>query len=374
MRVLFSFLPHWSHFAPMVPLASVLQARGHDVLVSAPADLAPRITGAGLSHVPVLDELDVASLAGFGPRGEKLPEPSTMSGKLTREGRGFGRASRLLLEPTGRLLDTWRPDLVVTDVVEFGARIAAARRDIPVVLHEWGMPIPAEIPPASREELADELAAADVDHPALTIQARPAELYGATPDVQRMRFIPFNGTGSLPLWTLRPSGRPRVCLTSGNTAGNSPRAAGRLAETARRLIGDGFEVLLAVGHRVRPDLPELPDDVRLIGWLPLGKILPTCDALVHHGGSGSTMTALALGVPQVAMSLFTDEFGYAGDVARLGVGVALTTGTTDPGDVADTCAKLVAEPAYRQRAAQVRAGIEAQPSPVEVAGIVERLL
>ena len=373
MRILFSFLPHWSHFAPMVPLAAVLQARGHDVLVSAPADLAPRITGTGLSCVPVCDELDVASLVGSDSRGMPIPEPPTMSGRRAREGRGFGRASRLLLEPSAEVLDAVRPDLVVTDVVEFGVRVAATRRDIPVVLHEWGMPIPSEILHAAREELADELAAVDVDRPALTIQIRPAELYGAAA-VQRMRFVPFNGTGSLPLWTLRSSGRPRVCLTSGNTAGNSPRAADQLAETARRLVGDGFEVLLAVGHRVQPELPDLPDDVRLTGWLPLGKILPTCAALVHHGGSGSTMTALAHGVPQVAMSLFTDEFGYGGDVARLGVGVALTSGVAEPADVADACAKVVAEPAYLDRAAEVRAGIEAQPSPVEVAGIVERLL
>ena len=374
MRVLFGFLPHWSHFAPMVPLAAVLQAQGHDVIVAAPQSLGDLVTSTGMCHVPLLDHLDMRVMIGFDDDGVEVPDPPALSDKLVREGQGFARASLAMLDPTERLMDEWRPDLVVSDPAAFGVRIAAARRSLPVVLHEWGMPIPKEITDATQKELVAELAEVDVHSPALTIETRPSALSDeSVPNRQRMRFVPFNGSASLPLWSLQKPDRPRVCLTFGSTLGSGPQTAKPVRALAKALTDQGFEVLLAIGNAGGAESLQLPDGVRLVGWLPLSKVLPTCGAVLHHGGSGSTLTAMALAVPQIAMPMFADQFANARWVNRLGVGYGLE-GAIEPLDIVAACTTLVDDGEYRERAREVQADIERQPSPVEVAAILEKLV
>ena len=56
---------------------------------------------------------------------------------------------------------------------------------------------------------------------------------------------------------------------------------------------------------------------------PLSSILPTCSAIVHHGGAGTALTALALGVFQLVIPQFADQPANATVVAARGVGLAL---------------------------------------------------
>jgi hypothetical protein len=43
----------------------------------------------------------------------------------------------------------------------------------------------------------------------------------------------------------------------------------------------------------------LPRNVRATGYLPLDLVLPSCSAVVHHGGGGTFTTAVAERVPQL---------------------------------------------------------------------------
>jgi len=60
------------------------------------------------------------------------------------------------------------------------------------------------------------------------------------------------------------------------------------------------------------DLPErLPDTIGAFPFLPLGKILPSCRAIVHHGGIGTLGQALKAGVPQLIRPRAYDQFDNA---------------------------------------------------------------
>ncbi|MFC7614029.1 glycosyltransferase [Actinokineospora soli] len=50
-------------------------------------------------------------------------------------------------------------------------------------------------------------------------------------------------------------------------------------------------------------------------WLPLDTVLSHCRVLAHHGGSGTTFSALAAGVPQLVMPHMTDQPDNAALVA-----------------------------------------------------------
>ena len=60
------------------------------------------------------------------------------------------------------------------------------------------------------------------------------------------------------------------------------------------------------------DLPErLPDTIGAFPFLPLGKILPSCRAIVHHGGIGTLGQALKAGIPQLIRPRAYDQFDNA---------------------------------------------------------------
>jgi len=56
------------------------------------------------------------------------------------------------------------------------------------------------------------------------------------------------------------------------------------------------------------DIPEeLPEYIFACNFLPLGKILPRCSAIVHHGGIGTLAQAAKAGIPQLIRPLAFDQ-------------------------------------------------------------------
>ena len=88
--------------------------------------------------------------------------------------------------------------------------------------------------------------------------------------------------------------------------------------------------------------------------------MPYASAAVTHGGSGSTLTALAAGVPLAVVPLFVDGPANAGRVAELGAGIAVE----DPGELGHAVAELLSDAGYRAGARAVAEEIRALP-PVE---------
>ena len=65
---------------------------------------------------------------------------------------------------------------------------------------------------------------------------------------------------------------------------------------------------------------ELPDDIYCIEFDPHDWLFPQMQAVVHHGGSGSTGAGLKSGVPSFAVPFFADQYFWGDRLARLGVG------------------------------------------------------
>ncbi|CAM5717085.1 hypothetical protein SVIOM342S_07858 [Streptomyces violaceorubidus] len=74
--------------------------------------------------------------------------------------------------------------------------------------------------------------------------------------------------------------------------------------------GLDIEVVATLGAEERRLLTHVPDNVRLVDHVPL-HALPSCAAIVHHGGAGTWSTALAKGVPQIAMGWIWDAIERA---------------------------------------------------------------
>ena len=121
-------------------------------------------------------------------------------------------------------------------------------------------------------------------------------------------------------------------------------------------------MLLTIGDRRDPaELGTLPPSVRVERWMPQAGVMAHASAMVGHGGSGSTLMALAAGVPLALVPLFVDGPTNARRVAELGAGIALERG---PDELAGAVAELLMDPGHRAAASAVAAEIRALP-PVE---------
>ena len=93
-----------------------------------------------------------------------------------------------------------------------------------------------------------------------------------------------------------------------------------------------MRVLLTVGRELDLDaLPPAPENVRVERWVPQQDVLGHAAAAVVHGGSGSTLGAIAAGVPLVVVPLFADQPQNARRVAEVGAGLAVEPNREDVG-------------------------------------------
>ncbi|MCW6008128.1 DUF1205 domain-containing protein [Micromonospora sp. CPCC 205371] len=188
----------------------------------------------------------------------------------------------------------------------------------------------------------------------------------AAPDQWLMRYVPYNDSRVVPDWLTTSPPRPRVCLTMGSVMpayGGVTVLAGLLAGLADLDV----EIVLVLGDEVAGELGTVPGNVRVAGWVPLDVMLPSCAAIVHHGGAGTALTALARGVPQIVVARGADRPMNAAAVAARGVGVALDPATCTPDVLRDELIRLLADDGVRKTARGVSEEIAAQPSPARIA-------
>jgi UDP:flavonoid glycosyltransferase YjiC (YdhE family) len=372
VRVLFTTAPLSGHFFPLVPLAWACRSLGHEVLVATSDSYLPTVLRSGLpvtSSGPAADFVDLAKdAAGHSPVQRRQAHGRVLSGIAARN-----------LPGLASIVTSWRPDVVVSERAEFAGPIAAAAYGVPRVELRWGVAPLVEFRAAAATQLEPDLTAFGLDAlpgPDRVVSPWPRSL--RLPHAVRdesIRYVPYNGDAHIPQWLLAPRTRPRVCITLGtllprlNTGGAWDVVVGALDLLPQADI----EVVIAVDDDVVATWPQLPASVTHVGRMPLSEVLAGCDAVLHHGGQGSSLTALAVGCPQLVFPQFDDHFDNADAVVRAGAGARLLPAELTPWSLAKNTLDLIESVHFRQSADAVAAEIAAQPSPVAVVGLLEEL-
>jgi MGT family glycosyltransferase len=134
------------------------------------------------------------------------------------------------------------------------------------------------------------------------------------------------------------------------------------------------DVVATVGPHVSPDeFQPLPENVRIEEYMPQSQVLPHCDAVVSHGGSGSVLGALAHGLPSVLLPMGADQPLNAARCEELGVARVLDAVRATPEAIRESVSIVLSGPSYRVAAELLRDEIARLPEPAQAVTLIERL-
>jgi UDP:flavonoid glycosyltransferase YjiC (YdhE family) len=345
---------------PCATVGVELQRRGHDVHMAVPPNLLGFVESAGLAGVaygPDSQE-QISDLADFVHPGVKRQNPIS----LLRAGRDLfiegwadmGRTLAALADGADLLVTGQTYHGVVANVAEY--------YDIPLVgVHHFpmrvngrlGLPsIPAptplvrstmraiwwlygqitrEVEDAQRRELGLPRTTASATRRILEggwleIQAYDevcfpglaAEWNGRRPFVGALTMqLPTEADDEVASWIA--AGKPPIYFGFGSTPVQTPDETVAMITTACAELGE--RALIFSGGSGSASLPQ-SDQVKLVGLVNYAAVFPTCRAVVHHGGAGTTAACLRAGVPMLILWDVADQPLWAAQVKRLKVGSA----------------------------------------------------
>lgn len=384
-RVLISCVPGFGHLQPLLPLASALSETGHDVAIATGPDLRPRAEAAGFCAFDAGLGIGAAfeRLARLFPDAEyRRLEPLEIVGWYLPHLFGEVLAPAMLadLEP---LVQNWRPDVIVHDTWEFAGPIAAASAGIVSVSHTLGLrhtdrdlrAVAAAVAPLWRQRGLDPDPSAglmrhlclDTTPPSL----QPFEAGHIDDSIRPLRPIaqpPLPGE-RLPTWIEHRRGVPLVYMTLGT---NTNSDTSMFRSVIDGLCDLAVDVLITIGPGKDPAaLGSLPANAHVENYVPQSVLLPYCSAVICHGGAGTVLNTLALGLPLLLLPQGADQYVISDLVCSAGAGLVLAPAEVNPAAIRSSVLTLLWEPAQRACARRLQAEIAAMPGPMEVVQFID---
>jgi UDP:flavonoid glycosyltransferase YjiC (YdhE family) len=378
MRILLAANDSRGGIQPYLALGVGLRAAGHEVALLAPGDAASMAAPYGITFHALTGSVEEAARAGAGKRpgggvAAMRHVAREMQGRLetwTREARAAAEGQDLVvggiggmlvaraaaelagipfveahLQPIGASTDRYPGVLYASPpriLGGFGRRLSHRATELAL----W-MPFKRPAAHARRSVLG-------LDGP-FRMQGDGPVLYGFSPavvpvpdDASRRRIVTgwwFLDAGP---WTPPPElerflegARPVVSIGFGSMVGEDPRELTALVIGAVR--DAGVRAVLLTGWGALDDVTG--DDIMVTGSVPHDWLFPRVDAVVHHGGSGTTGAGLRAGVPTVVVPFGVDQPFWGSrvhaigagpkplprrDLSRDGLAAALRQATTDP--------------------------------------------
>ncbi|MGB7146027.1 glycosyltransferase, partial [Mycobacterium sp.] len=135
--------------------------------------------------------------------------------------------------------------------------------------------------------------------------------------------LPTDADDEVASWSA--AGTPPIYFGFGSMPVHSPTDTVAMISAACGQLGE--RALICTGANDFTDIPHF-DHVKVVDSVNHAAILPTCRAVVHHGGAGTTAAGMRAGIPTLILWVTADQPIWAAQVKRLKVGSARRFSTT----------------------------------------------
>ncbi|MFC8368335.1 macrolide family glycosyltransferase [Streptomyces sp. NPDC057239] len=371
-------VPMTGHVLPTLAVVRQLVLRGHRVSYAVTAEFGDQVRAVGAD--PVLYDV---------PSAGEAPEDLAVGVAQAVE---VNRAAVPQLEPA--FADD-RPDLVLYDVYAWAGPMLAAHWGVPTVLLS-----PSHLP---YDGVLSEMFGVDdlTRMPGFADLERAFTAYGVPGGARTMALAPPHAIAFLPRafqrrpetvraaeahwvgpalgdrsfqgsWRAPDNGRPVVYVSLGSQYNHRPEFYRTCAEAFADL---GAHVVMSVGAEVaRAGIGELPEEFEVHAAVPQLDVLAASSAFVTHGGMGSVMEAVALGVPLVVVPQMAEQRVNAERVQALSLGVYLPREEATGEALRDAVRTVRNNPRVRAALATLGQDISQAGGSSAAADIVEKVL
>jgi MGT family glycosyltransferase len=396
---------------PLMSVARALVERGHGVRVLADPVLSADIELTGAEHVS-WNRAPHRSSPGFDSLFVRDWEAGPEGFAVMRDELAVGPAAAYAADVREEI-EANRPDCLLTELLLFGPQVAAEAAGVPyVVLNPTINVVPAPgVPPFGRGFLpavneedrerdriagAEAMQAWDEALPALNAARIEQGLEPVEHALEQgmsaaltlvMTSAAFDFMGELPPnvkhvgprlddpgwaedWTAPAGDAPLVLVALSSDFQNQVDLLRRIAAALGKLAVRGV-VTTAKGVDAS-DVPA-PANVQVVRSAPHAEVLREAALMITHGGHGSTIKALAAGVPLVCLPMGRDQFDIAARVVHGGAGVQ-EDALAEPEAIASAAREVLSNAGYRQAAERYAAAIAEETAEDRAVEEIEALV
>ncbi len=409
----------------MVPLAWALRSAGHEVRVASEPEFTDSITEAGLTAVAVgPDETLQERLHRI--RGENAPKmaaavPPFVTDSLfelgdgARDSLGWEELSWFLgtvvvpgmwivndelVEDLVTYCRFWKPDLVLCDVIAHAGAVAAdavgAAHARMVCWNDLFLRIRRDFLRAQEQQPAG-----DRMDPVRDWYAGWARKYGrefseevvtgqfavnVLPERWRlephertlsMQYVPYNGRSVVPAWLNEAPRAPRVLMTFGISRAPWIDILGITVEQVQDALDSmadlDIELILTLSAEERKRLRRIPDNTRVVEFVPMNVLLDSCSVMIHHGGAGCFNGAMVHGVPQLIIESSVDAIAKRTVLRETGAGLSLSMEQLTGPRIKEAVTRLLEDGSFHQGARRFRQEAHDLPTPGAFVAELERI-
>lgn len=170
----------------------------------------------------------------------------------------------------------------------------------------------------------------------------------------------------------RLDGRPLVYASLGTSFGTRSRELEAVAAACAELP---VQLVIALGGVQADDShAQLAGRPIVVSYAPQRELLSRAAIAVTHGGLNTTMEALSLGVPLLAIPLAGDQVGVAARIRWHGVGKSVEARERNAGFIQDALSELLNHSEPRLAAQRMAAVIQQSGGAAQAAAIVEAMV
>ncbi len=400
------------HYYPLTALGRRLQSRGHEVVCFQVADLERPIRAAGLEFRQIgQEEFPPGSIRA---RDEELSQLKGLAALRCGLG-GIRRKAEMLFRHAPVAIRDEGVDSLIVDQIEMAGGTVAEYLGLPFVSAAAALPInldvsvpPVIFPWSPRDGVgvrlrngvgnaASELffwgvlrtinrqrrawalpPARDVD--ALFSRLAQVAQLPAALELPGRRTPPYlhhtgpwtDAAGRAPVdfpWSRLDPGRPLAYASMGTLQNGVLRTFRLIAEAC---AGLDLQLVISLGGGQDPALlGDLPGDPVVVGYAPQLELVGRSALTISHGGLNTALESLAWGVPMVVLPVAYDQPGVGARVEWSGVGRSIPIGGLTVDRLRDAVRTVLGNPAYRERASQLRTSIEAADGLNRAADLIE---